>query len=200
MGSAQGPQYHGTKKKHAEEGRWRENTVAQTPLPTRGQMFTKPLPGGRSLEIRKQNRPASTSTHPFQIRKRGGLNISIRPGAVRSSVPTNMNVLIEVPPNSTDGYFVWLRTDRTGDHYTNGVSVQIGHGATLPEPPSSSGGLPPAWTVHPIGYVTSAENAIDSVSQIVFNNGWIKEVVAESCTETEYDLEWIFGADTSEPS
>jgi hypothetical protein len=66
--SAQGPQYFGTRKRNGEEGRFRQETAAQTPLPTRGQMFTKPLPGGRSLEPKKRRRSALTRPrHPFEL-------------------------------------------------------------------------------------------------------------------------------------
>jgi hypothetical protein len=83
--SAQGPQYHGTKKKIGEEGRFRENTAAQTPLPTRGQMFTRPLPGGRSLEPRKQR--VISTTHPFKVTAIGD-GFRVEPGTFGGTIPT----------------------------------------------------------------------------------------------------------------
>lgn len=122
-----------------------------------------------------------------------GLLVRLLPGSVRSDVPSNITIEIDVPPNITDGYWVWVRADRLGDTYAGGVTSEIQHGTTLPTPPESSGGLPPAWTFTPLFYVvTGAENII-SIGQIVYTNLWIREDVTQSCGQTFFDLQWVYG-------
>lgn len=111
--SAQGSQYHGTRKKSGEEGRWRENTVGVTPLPTRGTMLTKPLPGGRSLEPRV--RRVATTTHPFKVTKSGsgsGTRIRVEPGTYNGQIPTMDDIPLDEEPTTEldDGtQYVWLK-------------------------------------------------------------------------------------------
>jgi hypothetical protein len=83
--NAQGPQYHGTSKKTGEEDRFRTNVAAQTPLPTRGSMYSKPLPGGRSLEPRKVNSPG-TPAHNFKVTKVDG-GFRVANGTIRGETP-----------------------------------------------------------------------------------------------------------------
>lgn len=153
--------------------------------------------GGNNMcvELRKTSSVVRSSTRfPFQgYALSGGLVVGVRAGTVRLEVPSNITIEIEVPADSTDGYWVWVKSERTGDHFSDGVTNTIEHGATLPTPPLSSGGLPPAWTFQPLFYVVTGSTSIISIEQIVYTNMWINENPIQSCMETVYDLEWVYG-------
>ncbi|RBP42436.1 hypothetical protein DES53_106143 [Roseimicrobium gellanilyticum] len=112
MSSAQGPQYPGTHHKFGEEARFRENTVAQTPLPTRHRMFTKPLPAGRVLELAPAP-PPPRPRHPFYVRRyrlRHNRNIiQVAPGTINGIYPTLEGIPISEEPHlEVDLFDCWV--------------------------------------------------------------------------------------------
>lgn len=147
-------------------------------------------PDGVIVEA-EENEGSGTTVrhHAFQARV-AGLTVTIRPGTARLVLPSNMNISVTVATNITDGYWFWVKAERTGDHFSSGVTCVIEHGATLPEPPAAMDGVPPAWGYHPLFYVTSNDTKIDFVGQIAYDVLWVKEDVAMDCTSVTYDLVW----------